>query len=103
MRTLDDELILREEQRRKYFKNPKYRKWSDVVDKCWDDWDSDENDYGGMTDCSIILSLVKLSGRVSRPYKPIYGTVINYPLTGLISMTILTNDSMTLKTSSPTS
>lgn len=45
MRTLDDELILREKQRREYFENPKYRKWSDVVDKCWDDEDSDENDY----------------------------------------------------------
>ena len=44
MRTLDDELILREKQRREYFENPKYRKWSDV-DKCWDDEDSDENDY----------------------------------------------------------
>lgn len=45
MRTLDDELTLREKQRREYFENPKYRKWSDVVDKCWDDEDSDENDY----------------------------------------------------------
>lgn len=45
MRTWDEETSHREKQRREYFENPKYRKWSDVVDKCWDDWDSDENDY----------------------------------------------------------
>lgn len=45
MRTWDEETSHREKQRRKYFENPKYRKWSDVVDKCWDDEDSDADDY----------------------------------------------------------
>lgn len=45
MRTWDEETSRRERQRRTYFENPKYRKWSGVVDKCRDEEDSDEDDY----------------------------------------------------------
>lgn len=44
LRTYDEEMIYRTEQRRRYFENPKYRKWSDVVTKCLDEA-SDGNDY----------------------------------------------------------
>lgn len=58
MRTWDDEFLLREKQRRKYFENPKYRKWSDVVDKCWDEDDSDENDYREFRDDVLFSSYI---------------------------------------------
>lgn len=63
MRTWDEEFIRRGEQRRKYFENPKYRKWSDIIDKCWDDEDSDENDYSEFRD-DILFSYYIANGRV---------------------------------------
>lgn len=49
IRTYDEEMIYRTEQRRRYFENPKYRKWSDVVTKCLDEA-SDGNDYAEIRD-----------------------------------------------------
>lgn len=69
MRTLDDELILREKQRREYFENPKYRKWSDVVDKCWDDEDSDENDYQEFRDDILFTHYIANWTSHSRDYR----------------------------------
>ena len=57
MRTFDEEMTRRREQRRKYFENPKYRKWSDIVDKCQDEA-STENDYENFCDDYLFSSYI---------------------------------------------
>ena len=50
MRTMDDEINYREEQRRRYFEDPDYRKWSDVV--------PNDDDYGEWRDDVLFVEYV---------------------------------------------
>lgn len=50
MRTMDDEIIHRKAQRRRYFEDPNYRKWSDVV--------SDNINYGEWSDDVLFVEYV---------------------------------------------
>ena len=49
MRTMDDEINYREGQRRRYFEDPDYRKWSDVVPN---------DDYGEWRDDVLFVEYV---------------------------------------------
>ena len=46
MRTLEEEITLRTEQRKRYFENPDYRKWSDCVN-------INHEEYGELSDCYL--------------------------------------------------
>ena len=62
MRTMDDEINYREEQRRRYFEDPDYRKWSDVV--------PNDDDYGEWRDDVLFVEYVTNEDieKISRAY-----------------------------------
>lgn len=51
MRTIEEEIDLRTEQRKRYFENPRYRKLSDYLD-------INDSEYGELSDCYLFYRYV---------------------------------------------
>lgn len=51
MRTIEEEIDLRTEQRKRYFENPNYRKLSDYLD-------INDSEYGELSDCYLFYRYV---------------------------------------------
>lgn len=51
MRTIEEEVVLRTEQRKRYFENPNYKKLSDY-------FDINDDEYGELSDCYLFYRYV---------------------------------------------
>ena len=88
VRTIHEESIICGIMREKYFENPRYRKWSDIIPPS-DDSYGDRLEYNFFIDYVMGDDNSRMDAKKSMTY---WTTVIVYPLIGKRYMPILTND-----------